>query len=89
MTLELSNCSKCKVNPKFVVNKKFLQEMFLDRTAIVELIKNLPENLWIVKGLEVLDLSKVDIEELPSSIERLTNLTSLTLKILHESCAPS
>ena len=80
MTLELSNCSKCKVNPKFVVNKKFLQEMFLDRTAIVELIKNLPENLWIVKGLEVLDLSKADIEELPSSIERLTNLTSLTLR---------
>ncbi|XP_065638910.1 disease resistance protein RPV1-like [Quercus suber] len=79
-TLELSNCSKCKENPKFVVNNEFLQEIFLDRTAIVELIKNFPENLWIVKGLEILDLSKADIEELPSSIERLTNLTSLTLR---------
>ena len=80
MTLELSNCSKRKENPKFVVNKEFLREILLDHTAVVELIKNLPENLWIVKGLEVLDLSKADIEELPSSIERLTNLTSLTLR---------
>ncbi|XP_050242466.1 disease resistance protein RPV1-like [Quercus robur] len=80
VTLELSNCSKCKENPKFVVNKEFLREILLDRTAVVELIKNLPENLWIGKGLEVLDLSKADIEELPSSIERLTNLTSLTLR---------
>ncbi|XP_050245521.1 disease resistance protein RPV1-like isoform X1 [Quercus robur] len=80
VTLKLSNCSKCKENPKFVVNKEFLQEISLDRTAVVELIKNLPENLWIVKGLEVLELSKADIEELPSSIERLINLTSLTLR---------
>ena len=80
VTLELSNCSNRKENPKFVVNKEFLQEILLDHTAIVELIKNLPKNLWIVKGLEVLDLSKADIEELPSSIERLTNLTSLTLR---------
>ena len=80
VTIELSNCSNHKENPKFVVNKEFLQEILLDHTAIVELIKNLPKNLWIVKGLEVLDLSKADIEELPSSIERLTNLTSLTLR---------
>ncbi|KAL0009632.1 hypothetical protein SO802_011134 [Lithocarpus litseifolius] len=63
-----------------VANPKFLQELSLDRTAIVDLIKNLPENLWIIKGLEILDLSKADIEELPSSIERLIDLTSLTLR---------
>ncbi|XP_030926106.1 disease resistance-like protein DSC1 [Quercus lobata] len=80
VTLEISNCSKLKTIPKFVANPKFLQELSLDRTTIVELIKNLPENLWIIKGLEILDLSKVDIEELPSSIERLTDLTSLTLR---------
>nr|POF12209.1 disease resistance protein tao1 [Quercus suber] len=80
VTLEISNCSNRKAIPKFVANPKFLQELFLDRIAIVELIKNLPENLWIIKGLEILDLSKVDIEELPSSIERLTELTSLTLR---------
>uniref|UniRef100_A0A7N2LM62 TIR domain-containing protein n=1 Tax=Quercus lobata TaxID=97700 RepID=A0A7N2LM62_QUELO len=74
VTLEISNC------PKFVANPKFLQELSLDRTAIVDLIKNLPKNLWIIKGLEILDLSKADIEELPSSIERLTELTSLTLR---------
>ena len=80
MTLELSNCSKRKENPKFVVNKEFLREILLDCTTVVELIKNSPENLWIVKGLEVLDLSKADIEELTSPIERLTKLTSLTLR---------
>ena len=89
VTLEISNCPKLKTNSKFVANPKFLQELSLDRTAIVDLIKNLPENLWIIKGLEILDLSKADIEELPSSIEHLTDLTSLTLKILQESCEPS
>nr|XP_023889975.1 TMV resistance protein N-like [Quercus suber] len=80
VTLEISNCPKLKTIPKFVANPKFLQELSLDRTAIVDLIKNLPENLWIIKGLEILDLSKANIEELPSSIERLTDLTSLTLR---------
>nr|XP_023878374.1 TMV resistance protein N-like [Quercus suber] len=42
--------------------------------------KKLPENLWIIEGLEKLDLSRIAIEELPSSIERLTSLTLLTLK---------
>ena len=79
-TLEISNCPKRKTIPKFVVNPKFLQELSLDRTPIVDLIKNLPENLGIIKGLEILDLSKADIEELPSSIEHLTDLTSLTLR---------
>ncbi|XP_030965651.1 TMV resistance protein N-like isoform X1 [Quercus lobata] len=80
VTLEISNCPKLKRIPKFVANPKFLQEVSLDRIAIVNLIKNLPENLRIIKGLEILDLSKADIEELPSSIERLTDLTSLTLR---------
>ena len=40
----------------------------------------MPKNLRTIKGLEILDLSKADIKELPSSIERLTNLTSLTLR---------
>ena len=80
MTLEISNCLNRKEIPKFVANLKFLQEHFLDLIAIVELIKNLPKNLWIIKGLEILDLSKADIEELPSSIECLIELTSLTLR---------
>ena len=43
-------------------------------------IKKLLENLGNVEGLEKLDLSRTAIKELPSSIERLTNLTVLTLK---------
>ena len=42
--------------------------------------KNLPRSLWIIEGLEKFDLSRTTIEELPSSIERLSNLTSLTLR---------
>ncbi|KAL4597619.1 hypothetical protein ACB092_11G002700 [Castanea dentata] len=80
VTFEISNCPKLKTIPKPVANPKFVHELFLDRTAIVNLIKNLPETLWIIKGLEILDLSKVCIEEPPSSIERLTGLTSLTLR---------
>ncbi|KAL4597629.1 hypothetical protein ACB092_11G002900 [Castanea dentata] len=80
VTFEISNCPKLKTNPEPVANPKFIHELFVDRTAIVNLIKNLPETLWIIKGLEILDLSKVCIEELPSSIERLTGLTSLTLR---------
>uniref|UniRef100_A0A7N2M287 Disease resistance protein n=1 Tax=Quercus lobata TaxID=97700 RepID=A0A7N2M287_QUELO len=57
-----------------------IKELSLDCTAVVELIKNLPENLWIIKGLEIHDLNKADIEELPSSIEHLADLTSLTLR---------
>ena len=68
VTLELSNCSNRKENPKFVVNKEFLREILLDRTTVVELITNLPENLWIVKCLEVLDLSKADIEDRKSVV---------------------
>ena len=48
VTLEISNCPKLETIPKFVANPKFLQELSLDRTAIVDLIKNLPENLWII-----------------------------------------
>ncbi|KAL4597643.1 hypothetical protein ACB092_11G003300 [Castanea dentata] len=80
VTLENSNCPELKKIPKLVANPKFVHELFVDRTAIVDLIKNLPETLRIIKGLEILDLSKVYIEELPSSIERLTGLTSLTLR---------
>nr|POF24295.1 tmv resistance protein n [Quercus suber] len=80
VALEPSNCSKLKKNPIFVGNMEFLQEPFLDRTAVVELIRNFPQNLWIVEGLEKLDLSYTAIEELPSSIEQLTKLTSLTLR---------
>ena len=43
-------------------------------------IEKLQENLGNVEGLEKLDLSVIAIKELPSSIERLTNLTVLTLK---------
>ncbi|XP_050245473.1 TMV resistance protein N-like [Quercus robur] len=42
--------------------------------------KNLPENPWIIERLGMLDLSKTTIEEMPSSIGCLTNLTALTLR---------
>ena len=66
VALELSNCSKLKKSPIFVGNMEFLQKPFLNRTAVMELIRNFPQNLWIVKGLENLDLSYTAIEELPS-----------------------
>nr|POE51424.1 putative disease resistance protein rpp1 [Quercus suber] len=81
--VDLTDFSDLIITPNFtgVPNlEKLVLEIFLDRTAVVELIENMPENLWIVEGLEVLDLSKADMEELPSSIEHLTNLTSLTLR---------
>ena len=82
VALELSNCSKLKKSPIFVGNMEFLQEPFLCRTAIVELLSNFPQNLRIVKGLDLenLDLSYTAIEELPSSIVHLRQLTSLTLR---------
>ncbi|XP_050245512.1 disease resistance protein RPV1-like isoform X3 [Quercus robur] len=42
--------------------------------------ENLPENPWIIERLGMLDLSKTAIEEMPSSIGCLTNLTALTLR---------
>ncbi|XP_050257404.1 TMV resistance protein N-like isoform X25 [Quercus robur] len=42
--------------------------------------KNLPEMPWIIEGLLMLDLSNTVIEEMPSSIGRLTDLTALTLR---------
>ena len=43
-------------------------------------IKILPKNLWMIECLWMLDLSRTVIEELPSLIECLTNLTLLTLR---------
>ncbi|XP_030926111.1 disease resistance-like protein DSC1 isoform X1 [Quercus lobata] len=42
--------------------------------------KKLPKNPWIIEGLQMLDLRKTVIKELPSSIKHLTSLTSLTLR---------
>ena len=42
-------------------------------------LKNLPENPWIIEGLGELDLTGTAIKELPSSIGRLTSLTSLNI----------
>ncbi|KAK9988861.1 hypothetical protein SO802_029100 [Lithocarpus litseifolius] len=80
VALELSNCSKLKKSPIFVGNMEFLEEPFLDRTAVGELLRNFPQNLRIVEGLVNLDLSYTAIEELPSSIVHLRELTSLTLR---------
>ena len=52
--------------------------------------KYLPDNLWMIEHLWELDLSKTAIEELPSLIERLTNLTLLTLRYcINLVCLPS
>ena len=51
---------------------------------------NLPKNLGNVEALKKLDLSGTAITELPSSIERLTCLTSLTLLYCYKlTCLPN
>ncbi|KAK9987253.1 hypothetical protein SO802_032204 [Lithocarpus litseifolius] len=88
-TFNLSCCVILKKIPKFMGSMIFLDaqnlttclrtlgmsKIFLD----AQKIDNLPKNLGNVKGLKKLNLSGTAIKELPSSIERLTNLTLLTL----------
>ncbi|XP_023909134.1 disease resistance protein RPV1 isoform X2 [Quercus suber] len=76
-SLALFNCKKLVCLPNITRGFKFYGALNL---SICPGFKNLQENLWMIEELWELDLSKTAIEELPSSIERLTNLTVLTLR---------
>nr|XP_023923648.1 TMV resistance protein N-like [Quercus suber] len=76
-SLALLNCKKLVRLPNITHGFKFYGALNL---SICPGFKNLQENLWMIEEIEKLDLSKTAIEELPSSIERLTNLTVLTLR---------
>ncbi|XP_050260408.1 disease resistance protein RPV1-like isoform X2 [Quercus robur] len=76
-SLTLLNCEKLVGLPNTTCGFKLYGALNL---SICLRFKNLPEDLWMIEDLEELDLSGTAIEGLPSSIERLTSLTSLTLK---------
>ena len=69
-------CGKLICLPSTICSLKSLEYLHLSRCSNFD---NLPENLGNVKGLKGLDLSGTAIKELPSSIERLTSLTSLDI----------
>ena len=77
ISLTLLNCRKLVCLPNTTCGFKFYGALNLS-TCLG--FKNLPENLWMIEDVEKLDLSGTAIEGFPSSIERLTGLTSLTLK---------
>ena len=75
-SLTLSNCKNLVCLPSTICSLTSLESLDLSGCSKFD---NLPENLGNVKGLKKLNLSGTTINELPSSIECLTNLTSLTL----------
>nr|XP_023918696.1 protein SUPPRESSOR OF npr1-1, CONSTITUTIVE 1-like [Quercus suber] len=86
-SLTLFNCHKLVSLPNTTCGFRFRGALDL---SICSRFKNLPENPWIIEGLKMLDLSKTVIKEMPSSIERLTSLTSLTLRHCeYLQCLPS
>ena len=77
ISLRLIDCKNLVCLPNSICSLKLLECLDLFGCSKVE---NLPKNLGNVKGLKVLNLSKTCIKQLPSSIEYLTSLTSLTLR---------
>ena len=75
-SLTLLNCRKLVCLPNTTCGFKFYGALNLSTCSG---FRNLPENLWMIEDLEKLDLSGTAIEELPTSIERVTSLTLLTL----------
>ena len=75
--LSLRDCKNLVYLPNSICSLKSRKKLDLSGCSKVE---NLPKNLGNVEGLKVLNLSEICIKELPSSIERLTSLTSLTLR---------
>ncbi|XP_075651922.1 uncharacterized protein LOC142622358 [Castanea sativa] len=86
-SLTLLSCNKLVCLPNTTCGLKLCGALNLSKCSQ---FKNLPENLWMIEGLGELDLSITAIGELPSSIERLTNLTLLTLRYcINLVCLPS
>ena len=75
--LTLKDCENLACLPSTISSLKSLKSLDLSRCSKLD---NLPENLGSVVGLKELKLSGTSIKELPSSIERLTSLTLLTLR---------
>ncbi|XP_030927760.1 TMV resistance protein N-like [Quercus lobata] len=86
-SLTLHDCNNLECLPNTTCGLKLCGALDLSGCSR---FKNLSENLWIIEDIKMLDLSGAAIEELPSSIERLTNLTKLTLKYcINLVCLPS
>ena len=86
-SLTLFACRKLESLPNTTCGFKFRGALDLSKCSR---FKNLPEKPWIIEGLDMLDLSTTAIEEMPSSIGRLTKLTALTLRFcMNLVCLPS
>ena len=72
--LDLKCCEKLICLPSTICSLKLHESLDLSGCSNFD---NLPKNLGNVKGLKRLELMGTAIKELPSSIERLTGLTSL------------
>ena len=75
-SLTLLNCYKLECLPNTTCGVKLRGALNLSTCSG---FKNLPEKLWMLKDLEMLDLSSTTIKELPSSIELLEDLKMLDL----------
>ncbi|KAK9987256.1 hypothetical protein SO802_032207 [Lithocarpus litseifolius] len=86
-SLTLRDCNNLVCLPSTICSLKSLE--FLDLFGCSK-FGNLPKNLGNVEGLKKLNLIGTAIKDLPSSIERLTNLTLLTpLKCYKLECLPN
>ena len=75
-SLILNGCNNLVCLPSTICSLNSLECLDLGGCSNIDY---LPENLGNLKDLKILGLSGTSIKELPSSIERLTSLTSLTL----------
>ena len=85
-SLNLHGCKNLVCLPSTICSLNSLECLNLSGCSNID---NLPENLGNLEGLKFLDLSRTSIKELPSSIERLTSLTSLILRNCKNLVCPS
>nr|POF04641.1 tmv resistance protein n [Quercus suber] len=75
-SLNLSDCKDLLSLPDTICSMTYLKEPILSGCSTLH---RLPKNLGNLTGLKELDVNKTAIRELPSSLEHLSNLTSLNL----------